>query len=179
MKGDFWLAEEDPGQASQRAAMTDDAVLPGREDIIDGYLAAIHDRKFKRLRLYNAVMGGFHLIQAILVLALSSDYSLPMTTSFLKYIPATGNLEPKTDTLFNLQIGPMVALFLLLSAAAHFIIVLPSVFVWYKTNLLKGINYARWFEYALSASVMIVIIAMLSGMYASPDLSWFLPVPPL
>jgi hypothetical protein len=32
-------------------------------------------------------------------------------------------------------------------------------------NLEKGINYARWYEYAISSSIMIVVIAMLSGIY--------------
>jgi hypothetical protein len=36
---------------------------------------------------------------------------------------------------------------------------------WYVRNLSKGANYARWIEYAFSSSVMIVLIAMLSGMY--------------
>ena len=52
-----------------------------------------------------------------------------------------------------------VAVFLLLSAFAHALISLPK-----KTNdiynrdLEKGINRFRWFEYALSSSVMIVLI---------------------
>src|SRR5450830_914474 len=40
-----------------------------------------------------------------------------------------------------------------------------GVFEWYKANLQRGINYIRWYEYALSSSVMIVIIAELSGIY--------------
>ena len=59
----------------------------------------------------------------------------------------------------------MVALFLLLSAIAHFTIISPRVFPWYVENLNKGINYARWYEYAFSASLMIVLIAMLCGIY--------------
>ena len=120
---------------------------------------------YKRLRIYNGVMGLLHLGQALVILAISNDFSLPVTTSFLNFDEASGRLQPLTETLANLQLGPMIALFLLISAAAHFFIASPFYFRRYVNNLKQGINYARWYEYAFSASVMIVIIAMLSGLY--------------
>lgn len=110
-------------------------------------------------------MGFLHLAQAVVIFLLSNDFSLPITTSFLKFIPQTGKLGPVTNTVVNLPFGPMVALFLLLSAIAHFTISSPGVFNWYVTNLKKGINYARWYEYSISASLMIVLIGMLCGLY--------------
>jgi len=110
-------------------------------------------------------MGFLHLAQAVVIFLLSNDFSLPITTSFLKFIPQTGKLGPVTNTLVNLPFGPMVALFLLISAVAHLSIASPGVFNWYVTNLRKGINYARWYEYSLSASLMIVLIGMLCGLY--------------
>jgi len=123
------------------------------------------DRVFGRLRLYNLLMGLLHLVQALAVLLLSNDFTLPITTSFLTYIQETGRLGPETETVINLPLGPMVAVFLLLSALAHFTISSPGVFGWYVRNLKKGINYARWYEYAFSASIMIVLIGMLCGLY--------------
>jgi hypothetical protein len=124
-----------------------------------------YEAQFVRLRFYNLLMGCLHLAQAIAILLLSNDFSLPITTSFLNLIPETGKLGPVTDTVINLPFGPMVALFLLLSAVAHFTIASPGVFGWYVRNLKKGINYARWYEYAFSASIMIVLIGMLCGLY--------------
>lgn len=121
--------------------------------------------KYKKLRLYNFIMGCLHFLQAVIILAMSTDFKLPVTTSFLNFDEVTGKLQPITENLFKLQLGPVIALFLLLSAIAHFTLTLPNVFPWYTRNLKKGINYARWYEYALSASVMIIIIAMLSGVY--------------
>jgi hypothetical protein len=118
-----------------------------------------------KLRLYNAMMAVIHLIQAALMIILSSDLSLPVTSSFLNYFPDIDKLKPVTQTLFNLRIGYALAAFLLLSALAHFTVSSPRVFGWYVRNLKNKINYARWFEYALSASLMIVVIAMLSGIY--------------
>jgi len=55
-----------------------------------------------------------------------------------------------------------VAIFLLLSAAAHFAL---STFgySWYVAHLQRGMNPARFYEYALSSSLMIVLIGMLVG----------------
>jgi hypothetical protein len=120
--------------------------------------------QFKRLRSYNLFMGFLHLVQAIVIIVLSNSFSLPVITSYLTFDPALGRLWPATSTLVELPLGVMVAVFLLLSAAAHFIIALPA-FAWYVDNLKKGINYARWYEYSLSASLMIVLIGMLCGVY--------------
>ncbi len=124
-----------------------------------------YEARFVRLRIYNLLMGFLHLAQAIIVLILSNNFTLPITTSFLSFLPETGKLWPVTDTAINLPLGLMVALFLLISAVAHFTIVSPGVFGWYVNNLNKGINYARWYEYAFSASLMIVLIGMLCGIY--------------
>ncbi|MDX1450736.1 MAG: heliorhodopsin HeR, partial [Acidimicrobiia bacterium] len=56
-----------------------------------------------------------------------------------------------------------VAAFLFLSAAAHLTLTVPAVERWYRTHLEAGRNYARWIEYSLSASVMVVLIAMITG----------------
>ncbi|MGZ4119891.1 MAG: heliorhodopsin HeR [Actinomycetota bacterium] len=118
-----------------------------------------------RLRRFNLLMGVLHLGQGIAMLALSSSFSLPVQASFLKLDPATGSLVPHPRTLVALRIGPLVAAFLFLSALAHFLLALPRIYEWYARNLHRGINYARWIEYSLSASLMIVIIAMLVGIY--------------
>jgi hypothetical protein len=131
-----------------------------RKENIMGY-----ESQFTKLRVYNAFMGFLHLAQAATVFILSNDFSLPVTTSFLTFNESTGKLWPVIDTTADLPFGTMVAVFLLLSAIAHFTIISPGVFGWYVRNLEKGINYARWYEYAFSASLMIVLIGMLCGIY--------------
>ncbi|MBN1191875.1 MAG: heliorhodopsin HeR [Dehalococcoidales bacterium] len=123
------------------------------------------ERNLNRLRVYNTIMGVLHLLQAVFIFILSNNFTLPVTLSYISYNPATQKFSTAIETLADLRFGPLVAVFLLLSAIAHFTIVLPGVFNWYKENLRKGINYARWYEYSLSASLMIVLIGMLCGMY--------------
>ena len=124
-----------------------------------------YEAQFVRLRIYNIFTDFLHLVQAAAVFFMSNDFTLPITTSFLSYVPDTGKLGPTIETVINLPLGPMVAIFLLLSAVAHLTIASPGVFGWYVENLKRGINYARWYEYALSASLMIVLIGMLCGLY--------------
>lgn len=121
--------------------------------------------KSYKLRSFNIFMGFFHLLQGVLMLVLSSDFALPVTTNYLKFDVASLSLKPFADQAFELPIGPMVALFLFMSATAHFMISIPAVYPWYIKNIKKGMNPARWYEYAFSSSVMIVVISMLVGVY--------------
>jgi len=124
----------------------------------------ISEKEAVKLKRWNLGMGFLHLIQGIVMLVISSDFSLPVIGSFLKFNIQTQTLAPTQETLFDIRIGPAVALFLFLSAIAHFAV--STIFYrWYIAKLSRHINPARWIEYAFSSSVMIVIIAMLVGVY--------------
>ena len=124
-----------------------------------------YESRFYKLRKYNLAMGIFHLIQGVLMLILTNEYAVPIRSSFLNYIPETDTLKAITEDIVELQMGPLVAGFLFMSAIAHFTVAAPGIFGWYVNNLKRGINYARWYEYSFSASLMIILIAMLSGVY--------------
>ncbi|UCC59852.1 MAG: heliorhodopsin HeR [Dehalococcoidia bacterium] len=121
--------------------------------------------RFFSLRRFNAIMALVHFLQGLFMLLLSTDFSLPVTSAFLEMDPATDKLAAVPETIADLRIAPLVAAFLFISAAAHALIASPRIYEWYSRNLSKGINYARWIEYSLSASVMIVVVAMLVGIY--------------
>jgi len=115
------------------------------------------------LRRFNLGMGGLHLVQGIAILLLSTSFALPVTTSFLQM--RGQNLVPVPRTLGEIPIGPAVAAFLFLSAIAHFAVSSRWGSRRYSSDLACGMNRARWIEYSLSSSVMIVVIAMLVGIY--------------
>lgn len=133
----------------------------------------MNETSFVKLRRFNVIMGGIHLFQGVLMLILAStviqkigEFKPMITQNFLQYNPLTESLELASSNLFELPFGIFVALFLLLSAGAHALIALPKKFnEKYNSDLKKGINQFRWFEYALSSSVMIVLIATLFGIY--------------
>jgi len=117
------------------------------------------------LRKFNGAVGLVHVLQGVAMLLLASNFSLPVSAAFLEFDSVTEQLTAVPRVLFDLRIGPVVAAFLFLSALAHFVIASPLVNGWYAENLAKGINQARWYEYSVSASVMIVVVAMLVGIY--------------
>jgi hypothetical protein len=124
-------------------------------------LGVMHDdARYRRLRWYNVVMGLVHAVQGVVILLLSNDFSLPVTATFMEGPPGTTGVLRE---LLSLPVGPAVAAFLFLSAAAHWIIATPGVYGWYRENLQRDRNYARWVEYSLSSSLMIVLIAMITG----------------
>ncbi|MFP4078147.1 MAG: heliorhodopsin HeR [Candidatus Izemoplasmataceae bacterium] len=117
---------------------------------------------------FNRTMGFLHLIQgtAILVLALTvdtfKDFKPTVYGRFLEPYES-GGYGPVTQTLFDLPFGILVAVFLLLSALFHFLISGPLK-TKYLEKIEKGINPFRWYEYALSSSIMIVLLAAMFGL---------------
>ena len=113
------------------------------------------------LRRFNLIAGIVHLLQMVAVLALSNDFSLPVTATYMAGPPGTIYSDPVV--LFNTPIGLSVALFLGLSALAHFIVVSPKFIERYSAGLAQKHDYFRWVEYSISSSVMIVLIAQITG----------------
>lgn len=128
------------------------------------------EQKLEKLKRFNLIMGFFHLIQGLAMIFLAttviqkiSEFQPQIVQFYLWFNPETQSLEPATKELFTLPFGILVASFLLISALAHGLIVLNSKR--YFADLKQGINRFRWFEYALSSSIMIVLIATLFGIY--------------
>jgi hypothetical protein len=119
---------------------------------------------FGGLKKFNLIMAGLHAAQALAIVFLSRDYLLPISGSYLRFNQATETLEPAKTVLFDLSLPALLALFFALSAAAHLII--ATVYnKQYNADLKNGLNKARWIEYSLSASTMIVAISLLVGVY--------------
>jgi hypothetical protein len=116
-----------------------------------------------RLRLLNAVCGAAHLAQAVVFLTLSTAVDLDVTALFASGPPGQAVDAGALDVLWSYRLGPAIALFSLLSAVAHLVIVLPWGWRRYVAELRRGQNRFRWVEYSLSASLMIVLIAGITG----------------
>jgi hypothetical protein len=126
-------------------------------DLVDDPLAA----QFCQLRWWNIGVGLLHAVQAAAIIAFANDFSLQVTATFLTDAP--GIALPDLTELFSPRFVYGVAAFSLLSALAHLLISMPVAFGWYREQLRQRRNYARWAEYSLSASLMMVLIAMLTG----------------
>ncbi len=115
----------------------------------------------ERLRWYNLALGFIHLAQALLIIVLSNDFSLPIVGSYIA--GPSGTVPGAPEVIWDLPVGYAVAFFLLLASADHFLMAAPRIWPWYRDNLARNINYARWLEYSVSASVMMVLIAIVTG----------------
>lgn len=129
--------------------------------------------KFVKLRRLNIAAACLHFVSGLAMILLSTDMKVPVMTSFLKFDFTTQSLVPDPKVWFHLPLGIVIASFLFLSAIAHFLISLPGINGWYNRNLAKGINIARWIEYSLSSSIMIVVISMLVGI---SDIAALIPI---
>ncbi|MCJ7426623.1 MAG: heliorhodopsin HeR [Dehalococcoidales bacterium] len=118
------------------------------------------ERRLDRLRIWNIAVGLILAVQAVLMAVLTNNFSLPVTATFITGPPGS---EPELHHLFNIPTGWGVFTFLAISAVALLIIASPLVFPWYKRNLLQNRNYGRWIEYFFSSSIMIVLIAQITG----------------
>ena len=120
--------------------------------------------KLKGLRNFNTIMGLLHLIQGVFMIIVSNDTTYPIYTNFLKFDIANRALVPDPKLWYELPFGIGTAIFLLLSATAHFYLSTIG-YKRYVENLRKGQNPVRFYEYALSSSLMIVLIGMLVGIW--------------
>ncbi|NLT36697.1 MAG: heliorhodopsin HeR [Methanomassiliicoccus sp.] len=130
------------------------------------------DKQIEGLRRFNLVTGLAHAVQATLLLAFSNDLALPIQTYFLRYDPTTSTMLPSPETWFYLPIGPTIALFMYLTAASH-LLVSTVGYHWYRRNIIRHRNPARWYEYSITSSIMILVIALLCGIN---DLAALIPL---
>lgn len=124
------------------------------------------EKQIDRLRIYNIVAGSLHLLQAIgfaIVLTMLSAQVLFAVTADYLAGPPGAPIPPERVTVFEVNIGIGVVLFLALSAFFHFLISSPWFFGRYKNGLLHNRNFFRWTEYALSSSIMIWLILAING----------------
>ena len=118
------------------------------------------ERKLNNLRIWNIAVGLILAVQAVVMALLTNKFSLPVTATFMTGAPGSPS---SLHHLFDIQTGWGVFIFMAISALALLIIASPMVFPWYKRNLLHSKNYGRWIEYFFSSSIMIVLIAQITG----------------
>ncbi|PGH44770.1 hypothetical protein GA0070622_3600 [Micromonospora sediminicola] len=128
-----------------------------------GHHAEAGGNRYRRLRVVNVLVGALLAAEGAWMWAASNDLSLPVTASYLTADPVTLRDATVPDVAFRIAVGPAVAVFLLLAAVDHVVTAAPRVHRWYERNLDRRANYARWIEYSVSASIMIVLIGLFVG----------------
>jgi hypothetical protein len=127
---------------------------------------------FAGLRRLNIGAGILHLIQGIMMLGLGfyltwdrALYTFYLRFKVISVSPLNFQVIPDPQVAFTLSyLGVILASFLLISAVAHFAIAFARNKN-YIQNLKNGMNPYRWYEYALSSSIMLVILATFVGVW--------------
>jgi hypothetical protein len=116
----------------------------------------------RALHRWNLAVGAAHLVQGLVLVFVATAVSLPVDARYLTNAPGAGQYGGP-DRLFGLRIDWAIAIFLLLAFVDH-VSVATWGRGWYERQVAKGVNPARWWEYSVSASLMVVVIAMLAGL---------------
>ena len=119
--------------------------------------------RLANLRSWNLGVGSLHLVQGIVILAISSAFAIPIVATVQTGPPGAEGSLSVSKQFFEFDFPIAIAIFLFLAAGDHLLMALPPVRRWYEANLRRGINYARWIEYSVSASIMILLIGLLNG----------------
>ena len=120
--------------------------------------------RYQRLNRFNWAIGTIHLVQAIVLVVLSNEFALPVFAFFLSDDPVAQEGLGQPELLFTIRMGFAVALFVLFAAADHLLMAGP-LRRWYEGRLDVRANTARWVEYSISSSIMVVLIAQLTGIW--------------
>ena len=94
------------------------------------------------------------------MVVLATDFAITITQSLPAGPPGTPTGSP--EALFDLPIGVAIAVFLVLAGLDH-LLTATALRRTYERDLRRGINRFRWVEYSVSATIMVVLIALYSG----------------
>lgn len=107
-------------------------------------------------RFFHAGLALWHLALGSIVAGLSNDFSLPITGSKMDGPPGPEPGEP--TVLAEVRVGPAVAVFLFLACLDH-----AWAAIFWTSYRERQYKKQRWVEYSLSATLMMMLVALLCG----------------
>ncbi len=119
--------------------------------------------RLKKLRNFNIVMGVLHFISGAAMVVLGNDFELQVSTFNLNGPPGTPLSDGSINEFMGVPLALATASFLFLSALFHFIIATVG-FNAYGNELRRGRNRFRWVEYAISSTLMMLLISLVTGL---------------
>jgi hypothetical protein len=109
-------------------------------------------------------MAVLHFLQASAMVVVADRVLWPITRTRYGFDVETETIFPTTVSFVDVNLPLLVAGFLFVSAFAHAAIA-TVLYDRYVEYLDRGMNPYRWYEYSVSASLMIVVIGMLAGVW--------------
>ena len=120
---------------------------------------------------WNKWLAAVYAMQGVAILVLSLSVVYPVVLSFTTANPLADGVAQVSAShhLFDLDITWLVALLLLVAAVSHAIA--ATVYrKQYEAGLAEGPNRVRWFDYGLGTGLIMLVVALLSGMHDAGSL---------
>lgn len=134
--------------------------------------ASVATKHFVKLQRWNKWLSLIFALQGLAILALSDTRLFSITSSFLTPNPLgqEQGMVIGVHHLFDVNMAWLIAVFFFTSAVTHFAL---ATFYRkrYETELAKGASRLSWIDHATGASLMLVVIGILSGIYEFAALS--------
>ena len=110
----------------------------------------------------NLALGAIYFLQAVAVLIWAKATTVPVFSGHAAYDELSGGLGPAVRHLFDVRLSYLVVLLLLVSAVFH---LLQATFrrKTHEAALKKKISRGRWLHFGISATLMVWVLALLSG----------------
>lgn len=115
------------------------------------------------MRRLNLAAAAIHLASALAMLILGNAFTLPVSTFNLNGPPGTPLADGRIEHVVDIRLAWATAAFSLLSVLFHLMVAFPPGADRYAHELERGRNRFRWVEYSFSATLMIVLIALICG----------------
>jgi hypothetical protein len=123
----------------------------------------VTDERARGLRRLNLGLGALHLVSGASMVVLGDrSFELPVTTFSTNGPPGTPITNGSFAEIGGIPLAWGTAAFMFLSALFHLLVATVG-FGTYIDELRHGRNRFRWVEYSLSATLMIVLIAGITG----------------
>jgi hypothetical protein len=106
-----------------------------------------------RFRVAHVGLATIHLAQALLVLVVAGDIVIPITHEV-----GSSAAEP----LLDVSVGALMAAFFVAAAVNHALSA-TVLHRFYEADLQAGRNRIRWAEFAVSAPILMLLIALYTG----------------
>jgi hypothetical protein len=116
--------------------------------------------RLANLRVWNLGLTALHAAQAAVMLVIGGSFAIAVTSQFPTGPP--GTTTPSPESLVDVRVAWAVALFLGLAAVDHLVTATVGRSL-YERDLARGINRFRWVEYSVSATLMVILICLYSG----------------
>ena len=125
---------------------------------------AVDAGRFRGLLRFNIIMGVLHAISGSAMVVFGNDFAIDVSTVNLNGPPGTPLADGTLQDVGSIPLAPATAAFLYLSAFFHFLVGSPLGSKGYRSELSHQRNRFRWVEYSISSTLMIVLIALITGL---------------